>query len=270
MRVWVKLMTDLGLQPAFLHLTLEARYSFLMLIAYAGRLDHEGVLIDKDVPLTVDDISRYTALPIPTQRKALTELWKRDFLTFDARRKVFSIKNWDRYQPPRDNTSTERQRKHRASRQRNGVTNGGANGAVTLAYTDTDGKPSGLPTEADNGKPALVAPSLPVAIPRAIPEEPSALRSLAVVFVTAFCRNDARSIDPCTDTLAIMRGRSMTVADAWEVCCKAWLAHNGKPLFGASIKTVLSHLPERRQATRNPDAEEARRRFRPAREVVRP
>jgi len=80
-----------------------------------------------------------------------------------------------------------------------------------------------------------------------IPDDLPRLRDLSMLFIGAFanCRDEVKAekhVPHYAAMLAVMRSRGITVVEAWHACGQA-LEINGRPLFGASVKSAISFLP---------------------------
>jgi hypothetical protein len=86
------------------------------------------------------------------------------------------------------------------------------------------------------------------------------LRELALVFIAEFanCRDATKAekyIGQYTGVLAAVRGRGLTIEQAWQACVDAREACGGRPLFGGSIRTAISFLPPSRNGNRASNAQ---------------
>ncbi len=132
-------------------------------------------------------------------------------------------------------------------------------GIQSQSQIDTDTTcPSDTPyppaAKVERARKAWLKPSLPRQLPSSFPVDVEALKPIAGTFLDAF--GNARSNEAIeknrpayVDVLATLRSRGVSVAEAWHAFGDARLAHDGKPLFGAAAKTVLSYLP---QSSRRP------------------
>lgn len=82
------------------------------------------------------------------------------------------------------------------------------------------------------------------------PGENAALRELSLLFLAAFgnCFDPAkaeRHLPAYMQVLAQMRGRGVSLAEAWQACSDARDANNDKPLFSAAIRAAMSFIPPR-------------------------
>jgi uncharacterized protein YdaU (DUF1376 family) len=93
------------------------------------------------------------------------------------------------------------------------------------------------------------APLIPEDLVTEWPQDLNGLKRLANPFLMSFgnCKTAEakKKHGPVyMDTLSAMRGRrGVTPQIAWQAFCDAFLARNGKPLFGASCKSALNYLP---------------------------
>ena len=102
-------------------------------------------------------------------------------------------------------------------------------------------------------------PPFPLTLPAVIPDAIAELKRLSVSFLAAFCNATTpeaiRKHGPAyADTLAALRGRGCSTADAWRAFGDTRKVNNGKPLFGASAKKVLSHVQPSRRLTAVPSS----------------
>jgi hypothetical protein len=107
MRPWIKLATDIVADTNFRRLSIAAKATFPICLAYAGRCDRNGLLGERTGPLEVRDICEATRLSIDEQELALDELVTSRFLTSNPC--GYKVRNWTRYQPKIDRTAAERQ-----------------------------------------------------------------------------------------------------------------------------------------------------------------
>lgn len=84
--MWVKFHVSLLDNDAFKRLSSDARLTFCIAVPLASKQKQDGALaIRGGGPMTVAEISAYTALPVPRQKKALEELTRvGPFLTIRA------------------------------------------------------------------------------------------------------------------------------------------------------------------------------------------
>lgn len=79
------------------------------------------------------------------------------------------------------------------------------------------------------------------------------LKALALIFVHRFAncadpeKAAKRHLFSYSTTLAAMRQRGVTIAQAWKACEDCWRAGGEVPLWGGKIKSALSFLPAWRQ-----------------------
>jgi hypothetical protein len=114
MRPWVKLWTDIATDYDFLDLSPDAKLTFLMCLAIAGRCNNNGMLQSSKGIVNPRHIALSTGLATARQVPVLDLLVRRRFLT--RVKGVLGISNWMRYQAPLDENATERQKRYRHRR----------------------------------------------------------------------------------------------------------------------------------------------------------
>jgi hypothetical protein len=103
-------------------------------------------------------------------------------------------------------------------------------------------------TGSDDVVAVLERPQMPTGLPSALPDDVGALKRVALPFLAAFGNyttvESQRKHGPTYMTaLASFRSRGATTAQTWAAFSDAWLAREGKPLFGELAKTALAFLP---------------------------
>lgn len=242
MKVWTDMLAD----TEFLRLKSAARLTFQTCIIAAGRCDRGGALLGRTGPVTSKEIAFWTGLDLRVQEKSLEDLVKAQFLSV-ALDGAWTVLNWETFQPPE--VSTKRVREFR-KRQGNRVE------TVSPPFQSPDTRvrveeeeEEDTPSTTGDKSPSVDAPIPPEHLPTKWPTEIDAMKRLAVPFLAAFgnCKSaDAKKKHGAQyiDVLSAMRGRrGVTPAIAWAAFCDAFLARNGKPLFGSSAKSALSYLP---------------------------
>jgi uncharacterized protein YdaU (DUF1376 family) len=94
---------------------------------------------------------------------------------------------------------------------------------------------------------ALIAPPRPVTLPVDFPTTLGGVKPIAVLFLAAFANcttpEAQKKHGPAyLGALAIFRSRGATIAETWTAFSDAWLAQDGKPLFGSQAKNAVSYL----------------------------
>jgi hypothetical protein len=82
------------------------------------------------------------------------------------------------------------------------------------------------------------------------PQKMDRLRALALIFIAEFanCRDATKAekyVGAYTGYLAAIRGRGLSIEQAWQACTDARDACGGRPLFAGSVRTAINFLPTR-------------------------